>query len=198
MYVTVDEIKQKEIKSLENLSDNKLECYIELMSGEVDEYCNTKFKLTKDIYTLDYKRKFFTRKQPLISVNNIELEEYPLFENEDFFVYTEKSRIELAEFKVERVKKAIKIEYLYGYKEVPATVKQVIIDLIKLQEESKNAILNGIQSENFDGEYSYSLHSSKDFTPSELRKAILERLDIFKVKPYIETNNNRIVKAMLL
>lgn len=198
MYVTVDEIKQKEIKSLENLSDDKLECYIELMSGEVDEYCNTKFKPTKDIYTLDYKRKFFTRKQPLISINNIKLEEYPLFENEDFFVYIEKSRIELAEFKVERVKKAIKIDYLYGYEKVPVTVKQVIIDLIKLQEESKNSILNGIQSENFDGEYSYSLHSSKDFTPSELRKAILERLDIFKVKPYIETNNNRIVKARLL
>lgn len=198
MYITIDEIKQSDIKSINHLSEDRLEYYIDLMSREIDEYCNTKFEPTQDQYTLDYKKKFFTRKQPLINVNSILLNYNPILVDEDFFVYAEKSRIELVEIEVEKVKKAISIDYIYGYEEVPATVKQVIIELIKLDEDSKNFKASNIQSENFDGEYSYSLYGSKDFTPSELRKALFKRLDIFKVKPYIETTNNRLVNVRLL
>lgn len=199
MYITAYEIQNSGIESLINLDCGTIENKVDLISKEIDEYCNTRFEPTKDIYILDLKKKFFTPKQPLIHVKNLYYCGEELIENIDFFVYPEKSRIELNNFEFNAVKKVITVEYLYGYVDVPSTVKQVIIDLLNLDENSKNSnSIFSMQSESFDGEYTYSRYNTKDFTPAELRKNILNRLNVFKVEPYIETESNRFVKARLL
>lgn len=201
MYVTLEEIKALDIKNLANLNDDILISEIGLVSKEIDEYCNTRFEPANDKYTLDYKKVFYTRKQPFINIESLILQgeiQQSLIEDTDFFVYTEKSRIEMADLEIKKIKKALCIEYMYGYVETPSTVKKVLIDIIKLDADTKDTKLTGgIVTETWE-DYSYSLYSSKDFTPIELRKNILSRLDMFKVLPYIETENNRLVNVRLL
>lgn len=198
MYVTVDEIKALNIKKISNLSEEKLEYYIKIISKEIDEYCNTVFEPTKESDKLDYKKLIYVKKRPLIKIEEIIINEKNLQENKHFFVYPEKSKVEFIDMKIKNPKRAVTLYYIYGFENVPATVKSVIVDLLKLTEESNSYSNTGIQSENWDGEYSYSMHSSKDFLPTELRKNILQRLDIFKQNSYEESENYRVVKAMLL
>lgn len=181
-----------------NISDEQLEYQINLTSKEIDEYCNTKFLPTEDIYNFDLCEKFYTRHRPLLNVTSLCLHGVELEENEVFFVYIDNSKININPLECQNRKKALEINYIYGYKEVPATVKQVLIDLLKLDIETNDSRSIGLQSENWDSEYSYSMYGSKDFTPAEFRKNILKRLDIFKIEPYIELKNTRIVKARLL
>lgn len=198
MYITLEELKALNISSFTTLSDEQLEYQINLISKEINEYCNTKFTPTQDIYNFDLCEKFYTRNKPLLKVTALCLHKIELQENETFFVYIDNAKININPMECENRKKALEISYIYGYEETPATVKQVLIDLLKLDIETNNSRSIGLQSENWDSEYSYSMYGSKDFTPAEFRKNILKRLDIFKVEPCIELKNTRIVRARLL
>lgn len=199
MYIKINELWLfKDIDCLKNASKTQLLSHIKLLSDEIDEYCNTRFEPSEDSYFRDFKERFNTRKQPLLEVQKLALNHCRLKENRHFFVYQENSSVEVLETPKKQYKKALEVKYLFGYKEVPSIVKQVIVELIKLDYESKKFSLSGLQSENWDGEYSYATQSSKDFTPTELRKNILSRLDIFKVPPFMETKETRTVKVRLL
>jgi len=199
MYIKISELWLfKDVKVLKEACKMQLLNNIKLVSAEIDEYCNTRFEPTEDSYFHDLCEKFHTRRQPLVEVTSLKLCGCGLKENRDFFVYPEDSRIEIEDLNAKRYKKALEINYLFGYSEVPATVKQVIVDLLKLDAETKNSPLQGMQSENWNGEYSYARQSSKDFTPAELRKNILSRLDIFKIEPFTEVKNTRVARARLI
>lgn len=198
MYITLKEIRNLNIDSINSSSNEEINYYLELISKEIDEYCNTRFEPTEDIINIDYKKYIYTVKKPLLYVSSAYLKDIELVENEDFFVYSENSKIEFNDLNVENIKKALILTYFYGYTEVPGTVKTVIIDLLKLDLESKNIKYSGMQSENWDGEYSYTMNSSKDLISYELRKDILKRLDMFIVEPYKETYKERLVRARVI
>jgi hypothetical protein len=199
-YITIDEVKERNIDVLKDMSDNEMVKQIELISQEIDEYCNTRFQPTEDMYKLDLCDKFYTRHKPLLEVNSLKLITKELVPDEEYFAYTEISKIVL-DANIEGIlkfRKALEVNYSYGYNVVPATVKQVLIDLIKLDEYTKNYQSTGVQSENWDGEYSYTANTSKDFTPTNLRKDILSRLKDFVVDEYTEPKTNRTVKVRVL
>ena len=187
------------IPSVKDLDEFELERRISLVSGEIDEYCNTRFLPTKDIFTLDYTERFHTRRGPLIVVDVLFVNGMEMLQNREYFEYPESSRIEFCRnLQVGNYRKAIEVRYLFGHDTVPATVKSVIVDLIKLDVEAATTQLDGIHSENWDGEYQYSKVTSKDLTPGELRNSILSRLDKFKVPVFVEPIDTSTVRARLI
>ncbi len=199
-YVTVEEVRGRNVEVLNNMSAEELAMQIESISAEVEEYCNTKFRPTTDNYKLDLCDSFYLRHRPVLEVTSLKLNKIPLIEDEEFFTYPDVAKVVVTINKndVKTFRKALEIEYKYGYEKVPATVKQVIIDLIKLDETAKNYQAVGLQSENWAGDYSYTANTSKDFTPTNLRKDILSRLDDFVEEEYTEPKTNRTVKARIL
>jgi len=199
-YVTIEDVRARNIEALNNMSDEELAMQIESISAEIEEYCNTKFRPTADTYKLDLCESFYLRHKPILEITSLKLNKIPLIEDEEFFVYPDVAKVVVTVYKddVKTFRKALEVEYKYGYEKAPATVKQVIIDLIKLDETSKDYKSVGIQSENWAGDYSYTVNTSKDFTPTNLRKDILSRLGDFVEERYTEPKTNRIVKVRIL
>lgn len=86
-YVTVEEVRGRNIEVLNNISDEELAMQIESISTEVEEYCNTRFRPTTDIYKLDLCDCFYLRHRPLLEVTSLKLNKVPLIEDEEFFTY---------------------------------------------------------------------------------------------------------------
>ena len=187
------------IDSLKDLDEGTLELKIAQVSAEIDEYCNTRFLPTEDTFMLDYTERFHTRRGPLIMVKVLFVNGMEMLQNREFFEYPESSRIEFCRnLKVDNYRKAIEVRYLFGHGTVPATVKSVIVELMKLDAESANIPMDGLHSENWDSEYQYTKATSKDLTPAELRNAILARLDKFKIEPFVEPIDMSAVRARLI
>lgn len=193
MYLTIEDVKNSRIAAFEGLPDEFIEKRIETLSRVIEEYCNTKFTPTEAIWSTDLKKKIVTLKKPLLHVNELEVLSSPLEENEDYYVYPEKNLIEFEDIsKYERRKKALSIKYTYGYEEVPAIVKEVLLDLFK-ENVSGTSTTSKIKSEQWE-DYSYTLADN-----TEITQDILARLDMFAENDsdYVEGATNKI-QAMLL
>lgn len=193
MYLTIEDVKNSRIVSFEGLPDEFIKKRLENLSMVIDEYCNTKFTPTEATWSTDLKRKIVTLKKPLLHVNELEVLSSPLEENEDYYVYPEKNLIEFEDIsKYERRKKALSIKYTYGYEEVPAIVKEVLLDLFK-ENVSGTSTTSKIKSEQWE-DYSYTLADN-----TEITQDILARLDRFAEddSDYVEGATNKI-QAMLL
>ena len=167
MYLTIDEVKAFNSEELADKTDEQLRLLIELNSGIVDEYCRTKFRPTTEIFTADVADHIKLPKGPLLQVDSILYHGGPLTADRDFFAYPETGIVELANTdKYSSTKRSLYISYQYGYAEVPAIVKKVILDLMKLDVQSSG--YNALESqESWDGEYSYQRNTSK--TAEDLR-----------------------------
>lgn len=193
MYLSVEDIKESKVAALIELPDEFIKKRLENLSMVIDEYCNTKFTPTEATWSTDLKRKIVTLKKPLLHVNELEVLSSPLEENEDYYVYPEKNLIEFEDIsKYERRKKALSIKYTYGYEEVPAIVKEVLLDLFK-ENVSGTSTTSKIKSEQWE-DYSYTLADN-----TEITQDILARLDMFAQNDsdYVEGATNKI-QAMLL
>ena len=193
MYLTVEEVKNSRVAAFEGLPDEFIEKRLENLSKVIEEYCNTRFVPTETEWNTDLKRKIRTIKKPLLYVNELKVLGTNLEENEDFYVYPEKSLIEfenISEYK--KRKKVLYINYTYGYEEVPAIVKEVLLELFKDSLVNANTT-NRVKSEQWE-DYSYTLADSTETTQN-----ILARLDRFIEDDldYVEEGTNKI-RAMLL
>ena len=199
-YLTRDDYWMFEhIPSVKDLDEFTLERMIEQVSGEIDEYCNTRFLPTEDTFTLDFTERFHTRRGPLIMVKVLYVNGMEMLQNREYFEYPESSRIEFCRnLKVDCYRRAIEVRYIFGHETVPATVKAVIVELVKLDIEASTTPMDGIHSENWDGEYQYTKATSKDLTPVEIRNSILARLDKFKVPVFVEPIDTGVVRARLI
>jgi hypothetical protein len=199
-YLTRDDFWMFDnIPSLKDLNEATLMLKIEQVSGEIDEYCNTRFLPTEDTFTLDFTERFHTRRGPLIEVTVLFVNGMEMLQNREYFEYPETSRIEFCRnLNVDCYRKAIEVRYIFGHETVPATVKAVIVELVKLDVEASSIQIDGLHSENWDGEYQYSKVTSKDLTPAEIRNAILSRLDKFKVPIFVEPIDRGVVRARLI
>lgn len=206
-YVTVEEIKRRNIQSLNNLNLDKQEVTGKLnkrlieLSQVVDEYCNTRFVPTSDNFFVDLIEKVRVRRTPLLEVSGLSVKGITLVENEEFFVYRDQNRIEINYEPPPTVffKKAVHIDYVFGFLEIPQTVRDVIIEILALETVHNSS--NGhstLRSESWDGEYNYQRHSGKDNTLAELRKDILKRLDPFVQPRYVEPRRDGNVRARVL
>lgn len=188
MYLTIEEVKKYNIESINALSDEELTAKITLYSEIVDEYCNTKFSPVRHTEKLNASSKLRLSKTPILSVESVKyLNEIELKEDIDYYIYLQKNVIEIDDIflnDIERRKNALTIQYEYGYKEVPAIVKAVILDLLKLDISTKD-IDENLKGENWDGEYSYT-RSSKE-TESR-KKDILSLLDNLIEHEYVSQN----------
>lgn len=193
MYLTVEEVKESGINALKDLSDEFLEKRIEALSGVVDEYCNTRFEPTEIEWTTDLRVRVKTLKKPLLSVEELKILDEVLVENEDYYVYPEKNLIEFEDIlDYQRKKKILYVKYIYGYEEVPAIVKEVLLELLKDSVVSSDTT-SRMKSETWE-DYSYTLSDT-----SETRASILSMLDRFieDSTEYVESSSNKI-RAMLL
>ena len=193
MYLTVEDIRNSRVAAFEELPDEFIEKRLENLSKVIEEYCNTRFVPTETEWNTDLKRKIRTIKKPLLYVNELKVLGTNLEENEDFYVYPEKSLIEfenISEYK--KRKKVLYINYTYGYEEVPAIVKEVLLELFKDSLVNANTT-NRVKSEQWE-DYSYTLADSTETTQN-----ILARLDRFIEDDldYVEEGTNKI-RAMLL
>jgi hypothetical protein len=196
IYVSYDEVKNRNIKTLESLSQEHIEGRLSAISKMVDEYCNTKFEPTVDTFKSDLREKIIVRKRPLLDTVSILVNDEEINKDEDFFVDVDLNIIEIDEIiNYERKRKNVQIEYEYGYKEAPETVKDVIVELLVLEESEKNAAGN-MKSQSWE-DYSYTM---EDSDKRKTKKDILDRLAMYKIDKEvltISTNNNKI-RAMLL
>lgn len=193
MYLTVQEVKKSGIKVLEDLDDDFLEMRIESLSRLVDEYCNTRFEPTEVEWVTDLKIRVKTLKKPLLVIEELKILDDLLVENEDYYVYPEKSLIEFEDIlEYKKRKKALYIKYVYGYEEVPAIVKEVLLELLKDSVVSADTT-SRMKSEQWE-DYSYTVADGK-----EARDDILSMLDRFIEDDgdYLEVTSNKI-RAMLL
>lgn len=193
MYLTVEDIRNSKVAAFEELPDEFIEKRLKELSKVIDEYCNTRFEPTEVEWNTDLKRRIRTIKKPLLYVKELKILDTNLEENEDFYVYPEKSLIEfenISEYK--KRKKALYINYIYGYEEVPAIVKEVLLELFKDSLVNANTT-NRVKSEQWE-DYSYTLADSTETTQN-----ILARLDRFIEDDldYVEEGTNKI-RAMLL
>lgn len=206
-YVTSEEVIRRQNTSLERFNTDDEVIISELnkrlmeLSLVVDEYCNTKFIPTDDNFFVDFSEKFKVRRTPLLNVNDINIGNYKLIENINFFSYLEQNRIELKYELPQGIyfKKAVRVFYKFGFLEIPQTVKDVIVELLALEEGfNSSAGHPAIQSENWDNEYSYQSHSGKDNTLAELRKNILARLNPYIQPKYIEPKRDGNIRVMVI
>ncbi len=193
MYLTVEDIKSSRVAAFEGLPDEFIEKRLKDLSGVIDEYCNTRFAPTKTEWRTDLKSRVKVLKRPLIAVEEVKVLDEVLVENEGYYVYPEKNLIEFENIsKYKKRKKTLYINYTYGYEEVPAIVKEVLLELFKDSLVSANTT-NRVKSEQWE-DYSYTLADSTETTQN-----ILARLDRFIEDDldYIEEGTNKI-RAMLL
>lgn len=189
-YITIEEIKKLQIKSLEELDDEALQVRIDRLSGLVEEYCNTKFEPTDHKQKFDVASKLRVAKTPLIEVGKFVYAGTEQVEDLDYYVYTDLNVIEIEDTcQFERKKNSIQVEYKYGYEKVPATVKEVIIELLKLEVEQKDQS-NTVKSETFDKEYSYTKQSGTDNVKT--KEGILALLDRYVEEEYVPISNKRV------
>lgn len=197
MYISVEEFKSLNAKMGSQKDKKEIETLISLYSSVIDEYCHTKFEETVHTFTVDLASKLPVRYTPLISVEGIKYKHQPLTENEDYYIYEDRNLIELEGInRFTQRKKSLSIHYTYGFKEVPASVKKAIVDLVKLHIEGSES--NPLVSqESFDSEYSYTKNTQK--TAEQLQRDILSTLDEYKQNPYkpIEDSKGN-VRARLL
>lgn len=192
MYLTVEDIKESKVAALIELSDEFIEKRLEILSGVIDEYCNTKFIPTKIEWRTDLKSKVRTLKKPLINVINLKIQDDLLEEDLDYYVYPERNLIEFEDtLEYKRRKKALYIKYVYGHEEVPAIVKEVLLELLKDSMEGSN-VSGRVKSEQWE-DYQYTLADS-----SKSILGILSMLDRFieDEEEIIESSNK--IRAMLL
>ncbi len=192
MYLTVKDIKNSRVASLTELPDSFIEKRLIDLSKVIDEYCNTTFKPTQAEWKTDLRLKVRTLKKPLISVEEVKVLDEALVEDEDYYVYPEKNLIEFEDIsRYKKRKKALNFKYTYGYVEVPAIVKEVLLELFKDSLESANTV-GKIKSEQWE-DYSYTLSDSTETTQN-----ILSRLDRFieDEEEIVEGKNK--IRAMLL
>ena len=192
MYLTVEDIKESKVAALIELPDDFIEKRLINLSKVIDEYCNTRFVPTKIEWRTDLKRKVKTLKRPLINVINLKVQDDPLEEDLDYYVYPERNLIEFEDIlEYKRRKKALYIKYAYGYTEVPAIVKEVLLELFKDSIEGSN-ISGRVQSEQWE-DYQYTLSNS-----SQSIKGILSMLDRFieDEEDIVESSNK--IRAMLI
>lgn len=182
MYLTIEELKTYNIVAFEGKTNGDLEVLIALYSGMVEEYCNTKFKETEHHFKVDVASKVPVMCTPLLKVKEVTYKQIPLQEDEQYYVYEDRNFIELQDTNTfTQRKKALGIYYTYGFKEVPTSVKKVIIDLMKLHVEGSNSN-SMISQESFDSEYSYTKNTQK--TTEQLQQDILLSLNRYKQQPY--------------
>jgi hypothetical protein len=181
------------IAGLSDMTWEELTPLIMQASSIVDEYCRTRFEPTEDSYSLDFTSKFYTRRRPLLDVSYLSLNGIRLSKNVDFYVYPESSRVDVVKTPA-AIKKALSVKYMYGYATVPATVKQVIVELIKFNTESHSVSSVGLKSESWD-DYSYEMG---DATIKGSHQGILSLLDMFVEQPYVEAGGARTVRARLI
>lgn len=193
MYLTVEDIKNSRVAALEELPDEFIEKRLESLSKVIEEYCNTSFKPIQTEWKTDLKSRVKVLKKPLISVEEVNVLGETLVEDEDYYVYPEKNRIEFENIsRYSRRKKALTIKYTYGYGKVPAIVKEVLLELFKDSLVNANTT-SRVKSEQWE-DYSYTLADSTETTQN-----ILARLDRFIEDDldYVEEDTNKI-RAMLL
>lgn len=192
MYLTVDDIKESKVAALVELPDDFIIKRLEILSGVIDEYCNTKFVPIEIEWRTDLKSKVKTLKRPLITVNELMIQDNLLEEDLDYYVYPERNLIEFEDIlEYKRRKKTLYIKYVYGHEEVPAIVKEVLLELFKDSIEGSN-VSGRVKSEQWE-DYQYTLTDS-----SKSIKGILSMLDRFieDEEEIIESPNK--IRAMLL
>lgn len=192
MYLTVEDVKKSQVAALIELPDEFIEKRLEVLSGVIDEYCNTKFVPTKIEWRTDLKRKVKTLKRPLINVMNLKIQDDLLEEDLDYYVYPERNLVEFEDIlEYKRRKKTLYIKYVYGHEEVPAIVKEVLLELFKASMEGSN-VSGRVKSEQWE-DYSYTLSDS-----AETIQSILSMLDRYveDEEEIIESSNK--IRAMLL
>ena len=193
MYLTVEEVKNSRVAALEGLPDEFIEQRLKMLSGVIDEYCNTRFEPTEVEWTTDLKSRVRTLKKPLLYVDEVKIHEELQEENTDYYVYPEKNLIEFEDIaKHRKKKKALHLKYTYGYEEVPAIVKEVLLELLKESVVGADTT-SRVKSEQWD-DYSYTLSDNTETTQS-----ILSMLDKFVEDDaeYTEAGSGK-VRAMLL
>lgn len=195
MYmITLEE--SKSIKGAEKLTDSILTALIEEKESIIEEHCKTSFKPLQWTQKNDPTLRVILRKKPVIKIDTMTVKGVPLKEDTDFYSYPEKSLVEIPDlFKNFRdiPRRAIVTEYTYGFEKVPATVKKVLKDLVKLELEEENTSLS-MSSEDFDSEYSYQ---KRDKTPAVLEAEILSRLGPYIQSEDIEESDGN-VRALLV
>lgn len=184
MYVSLGQYRRRYPK--DNITDDTLKTEIEDAGKVVDEYCNTRFIPTAYYSYIDFSHAFYTQRAPLLSVVSLSVNKKEMTENEEYFVYAEERKIEIAASVSQpaQPKKAIFLHYLYGYEEVPQTVKEVIMDLIHMggMIAAGEISESNIKSESWDGEYSYeTADASKSKSVTDMQGGILSRLDRYRV-----------------
>ena len=182
MYLTVEELKTYNIDVFDGKSDEELENLIDLYASLVEEHCNTKFNETEHSFKVDVARKISVMHTPLVSVKSITYKNQPLISDEQYYVYEDRNLIELEDTStfIQR-KKTLVVNYMYGFKKTPASVKKAIIDLVKLHIDGSGSN-SLISQESYDSEYSYTKNTQK--TPQQLQQDILSTLDNYKQKQY--------------
>lgn len=198
MYLSTEEANTFGI----TLEVERLEPLIEMYSNLIDEYCRTKFAPTEAELKADVVKRIYPPHLPLLSVVEMAYQGTVLAEDVDYYPYPESGVIVLDDpDNFEKRRRSIAVKYTYGYDEIPAAVKRVIADLIKLDTSTTDA--DGmsrdptIVSESFDGDYSYSKNSSK--TVEDMRRDILSLLDQFvqpEYKAQLQATGN--VRARLI
>lgn len=192
MYLTVEDIENSRVAAFEGLHDDFIENRLKALSGVIDEYCNTKFVPTKTEWNTDLKRKVKTLKKPLLFVDKLKVLGNELEEDFDYYVYPERNLIEFEDISdYKRRKKALYLIYTYGYEEVPAIVKEVLLELFKDSLSNAN-ITNKVKSEQWE-DYSYTLSDS-----TETIQSILSILDKYIEDEEEITEGRNKVRAMLL
>lgn len=191
-YISIEEVKNSNITIFEDLEDNYIQKRLNDLSRVIDEYCNTKFTPTIDNWRTDVRTRNKVPKRPLLSVENVEVKGMELIEDNDFYIYERINLIEIDDTsKYEKKKKALTINYTYGHEEVPAIVKEVLLELLKDNVASLSHTTGRVKSEQWD-DYSYTLSES-----NEVMKNILSMLDKFIEHDEEERQSNKI-RAMLL
>lgn len=184
-YISLGEVM--ELKCCEGLDANIVQRIIEEIEGVVDEYCNTSFVPVDFVQISLHKSRIHLIKRPVLDVLSVS-NSGVLTEMIDYTIDTLNGVITL----LNGFKSGVyEITYQYGYKAVPATVKNVIKDLIRLEllKDDANSLM---LSETFDGEYSYT---RKDSISKEY-KDILSRLDMFRVDEVDTLTDDRIKVAV--
>lgn len=190
-YISIDDVKSSNIAIFEGLEDSYIQKRLNNLSRVIDEYCNTKFTPTEDNWRTDLRARNKVPRKPLISVESVEVRGSLLSEDTDYYVYEEKNLIEIeniSEYK--NRKKALTLNYTYGYREVPAIVKEVLLELFKDGISNLTHTVGRVKSEQWE-DYSYTLDNSDTIEP------ILLRLSRFIEEDEVERQSNKI-RAMLL
>ena len=163
MYLTVEDIKNSRVASLTELPDDFIEKRLDVLSRLIDEYCNTRFVPTETEWRTDLKRKVKTLKRPLINVNKLMIQDNLLEEDIDYYVYPERNLVEFEDIlEYKRRKKTLYIKYTYGHEEIPAIVKEVLLELFKDTMEGSN-VSGRVKSEQWE-DYQYTLSDATGTT----------------------------------